>query len=385
MPTPKDDRVEKLDAIDLDQFDDFESEDFDEEDKGDDGRNAFVTALWEKHGFEDVGAVGASDRGAAIARALVIAHKMCQNYVDTFSTDDARYRVTFDPSYSTAGTDLVGKVIAISPSPVYDEKVTAVEAGLVLTAMATHEVSHVRYGRSTAAAVRRVFGNKRAPNWLSNLLDDVRIERRFADDYPGYRDVFRPMLDYIARSGKPGDKPPLRMSNLLAVAARAVRYAPYEDWSTPQLVAERDWWQAWADKWSKEDSPRRHVEAVREGLKHIVVTQEKVKIQDRKEKKPQKEPVGDALRLRDSMTGLTPLAQKATRLMGEGRSGLEIAATLGLSLDDAKILIRSTRRQLAGMRQTRVTAEAGENLAAILDDMDAARARVNAAREGGRR
>lgn len=377
-----DDRLERLDAIDLGGLEDFESEDLETRgDEEDDGRNAFVTSLWDEHGFGEVGAPGARDRGAVIARALVIAHQMCQSYVDTFSTDDARYRVTFDPSFSTAGTDLVGKVVVISPSPVYDETLTPTQAGLVLTGMATHEVSHVRYDRTTIAAVRRVFGDKRSPMALCNLLGDVRIERRFADDYPGYRDVFRPMIDYIAKSGR---AVPVSTSNAINLAIRAVRFAKYAEWDTPELVVERDWWQAWAERWVKEDAPRRVVEAVREGLRHVVEVQTLAKAKAKKQAKERGAPSGDALRIRDSIAGLTPLAQKAAKLMGEGKKGEEIASILGLSTNDAKILIRSTRRQMAGLRQTKLNVEGLDMVDRLLADMDQARARVAAAREGGR-
>lgn len=376
----KDDRLERLDAIDLDRLDDFESEDFEGEDEEDaaDDRDDFTTSLWKRHGFDSVGDVDDPGRGPAIMRALVIAHQMCQSYVDTFSTDDVRYRVTFDPTFSTAGTDLVGKIIVISPSPVYDPTLTPTQAGLILTAMATHEVSHVRYDRTTIAAVRRVFGDKRAPMALCNVLGDARIERRFGDDYPGYRNVFRPMLDYIGKNRQV----PVSTANLVNLAIRAIRFPEYADWATPELVAERDWWQAWCARWVKEDAPRRVVEAVREGLRHVVEVQTLASAKAKQDMKSKNQPTGDALRIRDSIAGLTPLAQKAAKLMGEGKRGEEIAAVLGLSVDDAKILIRSTRRQMAGLRQTKMNVEGLDMVDRLLADMDQARARLDAARGG---
>jgi hypothetical protein len=194
VSTPDRDKIAKaLDALDLESLEDYDSDDFEDDDGAKDadaaaarGRNAYVAGLWSRYGM--------SEQAASQESKIIQAHKMVQGFVDTFATD-GRYRVTFDPGISTAGTDLIGHRIVITPAPLFDKNLPADKAAVILTAMATHEICHPRYGRSTAAAVRRIFGNKRAPSTLSNLLDDVRIERRFADDYPGYADVFRPMLE----------------------------------------------------------------------------------------------------------------------------------------------------------------------------------------------
>ena len=266
-------KVGEEDLADFDS-DDFElDEDSDEEEDSDDGavaaiggarsvRNEYIGGLWGQYGYADKGRIDH-------AMAVVTAHEMVQTFVDTFTLGDTRYRVTFDPKVSTAGTDLAGHAVLITPSPIYDTSLTPQQAGILLTAMAVHEVSHVRYGRSTAAAVRRAFGNKPAANIISNLLDDVRIERRFSADYPGYRDVFYPMLKYVAETGakKYGPSKP-KLSDPINVAIAAVRYNEWAIW-TATTAPERDWWRAWAERWAKEDAPRRHVEGVREALRRI--------------------------------------------------------------------------------------------------------------------
>lgn len=347
-------RAAALDEMDLSELEDFESDEFDEASEfDDDGRNDAVSSMWDRWGFRDPRLSVGRERTEAVAEALVVAHAMCQTFVDTFSTDTLRYRVTFDPSVSVAGTDLVGKVVGISPAPVYDETLTPQRAGVILTGMAAHEVAHVRYGRTTATAVRRIFGTRRAPDALSNLLDDVRIERRFAEEYPGYRDVFEPLRRYVGdRKDLKGKK--ISMKNVVNIAVRAVRLPEFTEWPDAETRAERDWWQAWAARWSKEDSPRRHVEAVREGLKRVMAQQ---LVQKRREEKRRKEAESrltpDLVRLRDGLASLPPLSQKAMRLVGEGKSGEETARALGLSVDDARTLVRSARRQLAGDLGTR--------------------------------
>jgi len=345
VTTPDRSKIAKaLDDLDLDSLDDFDSEDFDEDDSAQDsdaaaarGRNAYVSGLWSRYGMTEV---------AASQEAKIIqAHKMVQGFVDTFATD-GRYRVTFDPGISTAGTDLIGHRIVITPAPLFDKNLPPERAAVILTAMATHEICHPRYGRSTAAAVRRVFGTRRAPNTLSNLLDDVRIERRFADDYPGYADVFRPMLEYIALAvdSKAGDVKP-QMTDLVNLSIMAIRYPSWTRWESDEVRAERDWWQAWADRWAVEDAPRRHVEAVREGLKHIVAVQ---KVRAKRKPRPQPLPGSELARISKGLGDLEPTARKAMRLSAEGKTGIEIAATLGITEEQAKRALREARKHLAG-------------------------------------
>jgi len=347
MTAPDRDKITKaLDALDLDSLDDFDSEDFDEDDSAQDsdtadarGRNAYVSGLWSRYGMSEV-AGSQEDK-------IIQAHKMVQGFVDTFATD-GRYRVTFDPGISTAGTDLIGHRIVITPAPLFDANLPAERAAVILTAMATHEICHPRYGRSTAAAVRRVFGARRAPNTLSNLLDDVRIERRFAADYPGYADVFRPMLEYIALAvdSKSGEVRP-QMTDLVNLSIMAIRYPSWTKWESDEVRAERDWWQAWAERWVAEDAPRRHVEAVREGLKRIVAVQRvRAKIKPR----PQPQPGSELARISKGLSGLEPTARKAMRLSSEGRTGLQIAATLAITEEQVKRSLREARKYLAAVQ-----------------------------------
>ncbi len=327
---------------------DFESEDLiideaeDDDEAEERGRNAFIGSMWDRYGFTS--AVSRTDR----TDALVTAHQMVQKFVDTFSGEH-KYQVTFDPSISTAGTDIEGRKIIITPAPVFDANLTPRQAGLILTAMATHEASHPRYGRSTAAAVRRVFGTKRSPNMLSNLLDDVRIEYRFSEDYPGYADVFRPMSEYVANRSI---SPSASLDNVVNLAILAIRYGPFIKWDTPELVAERDWWQAWSTRWSKEDAPRRHVEAIREGLRRVAQIREQRRQLKRKSmpRMPGLEDTEDQKRLKKAYRSLNTLQRNALRLASQKKSGSEIAATLGLTMKDTKVLLRTARATMAEAR-----------------------------------
>lgn len=257
---------ERDNDLDSDDADDAEGgwlDDFAFDDADDDAD--FVGSIWGKYG---------GSTGAGLGERIVAAQKLVQGFVNTFATGDSRgYRVAFDKDIRTAGTDFDSKVILISHAPLEDPTISTDEANTVLTAMAAHESSHVRYGRKTAAGVRREFPGDATAAKVSNILDDVRIERRFAADYPGYANVFVPALAYVAKSSAPdakdvGDGLDTSTMGPLNLMVAGVRYADHVRW-TAETVVEREWWSDWSDRWTATDSVRDHVSGVREGLDHL--------------------------------------------------------------------------------------------------------------------
>lgn len=254
----------ELDEIDLDQFDDFDSRGLESDDDFED--DDFLDRMWSGYGFRGGGQQSSKD--------LVVAHGMVQSFVNAFSRD-GKYVVRFDPTAKTAGTDMGSRIVVITPAPALDPNISAQEAGLILTGLAVHEISHPRYGQSTFDAVRVAFPRSRFAKTLSNLLDDVRIERRFIQDYPGYARVFDPLIKYIA------GKPTAKLTDQLNLAIAAVRFSQYTDWSgDPRLPGERDWWQRWAETYAREDSPRRHVDGIREALRHVLAVNAVLKAEE---------------------------------------------------------------------------------------------------------
>ena len=249
------------DLFDQDAFedlDDFESDDFEDDADGD---LEYVASMWKGYSFR---------KGSTPAEDTVVAHGMVQSFINAFARD-GHYVVSFDPNVSTAGTDMKAKHVVITPAPIADPNLTAEEAGQVLTGLAVHEISHPRYGRNTAAAVEKVFPGNAIADRLSNLLDDIRIERRFVADYPGYAGIFDPTLAYVGQSSVKANGGKLLTQDVLHqvnLAIAATRYPTFSAW-TPETAAEAAWWNAWADRWSKEDAPKRHVEAIREALAHV--------------------------------------------------------------------------------------------------------------------
>lgn len=241
---------------------------------GKDGKD-YVSDLWGSWSSEGWTAQSASAAKAAMTAKLVQAHKVVKSFVDTFATDKLAFDVTFDESVGTAGTNVRGRKVVISPAPAQDPTLDAAQAGLVLTGMSVHEASHFRYARNSAAAIQKaiVVGAIRTTNAkpahdFANILDDIRIEDRFSREYPGYAHVFGHTLDYVATAdiAKNGPWVP-RVDRPVDLALAATRYPTYATW-TPETEAERDWWQDWGRRWSAVDSPKQTVSGVLEAIAH---------------------------------------------------------------------------------------------------------------------
>lgn len=253
-------------APDLDgDLDDYDSDALQDVPVADSG---YLAAMWGSYSFRS--REEGESESSSLAQDTAVAHGMVQSFVNAFARD-GRYAVSFDENCSGAGTAMNARQVVITPAPVADRSISARQAGLILTGLAVHEICHPRYGRMTLQAVRKTFPGNQVADRLSNLLDDIRIERRFVADYPGYAGVFAPTLDYIGAAGvrrEGGHRHVQRLSDPVNLAIAATRYPTFSDW-TPATSLEAAWWTAWADRWSPEDAPRRHVEAVREALLHV--------------------------------------------------------------------------------------------------------------------
>lgn len=237
-----------------------ELEDFDTDfvaDSNESLDDSYLSGMWSRAGFR---------RSNDHIDDTLVAHGMVQSFVDAFSAED-HYKVSFG-KVATAGTDLRTKSIVITSAPIIDPKLTPEQAGLILTGLAVHEVCHPRYGKDMDVAVQLTFPRNRTAHTLSNLLEDIRIERKFVTDYPGYAGIFAPVLDYVSGDARVDMDVVIARGDLVGVAINACRYPTKSVWS-PASEGERDWWQSWAARWSREDSPRRHVDGIREALARV--------------------------------------------------------------------------------------------------------------------
>lgn len=235
----------------------------------------YMSGLWSRQGFT----FGTGGTVADRADDLVVAHKMVSAFVQTFAGSES-YAVTFDPTVSVAGTDYNDRKVVISPLPVLDPTLDSEQAATILTAVAAHESAHVRYGgKSIRSAVQRAFGSFAAgpAGDLANILEDRRINRQFATEYPGYAHAFDPAVEYVAKRAAKAmgvDRLPAASDNPMAIVINSLIYADHVDFTG--VEAERDWWIEWADRWNATTGsrPRIVVDAVREALQHMAADQD---------------------------------------------------------------------------------------------------------------
>lgn len=250
-----------------DLYDDEDLEDFDSEDLADVAHapTDYLGGMWGAYSFG--GGQSHYDRKRTEAADTLVAHGMVQSFVNAFS-QDGHYVVSFSDDTGSAGTDMKERKVVITPAPIVDPTIDAKQAGLILTGLAVHEISHPRYGRKTNEATVNAFPGNRAAFRLSNLLDDIRIERRFVADFPGYAGIFEPVLEYLGKASTVKGPMTPRLSDPVNLAIAALRYSAHATWDAA-TSAEAAWWVDWAARGSREDAPRRHVGFIREALAHI--------------------------------------------------------------------------------------------------------------------
>lgn len=197
------------------------------------------------------------------------AKRMVEAFVNAFTRET--YAVTFAPGAiggHIAYTNWKAKTIYVNPAPLFDKSLSIDEQADILSGLACHEISHTRYGKQTFEAVRLFYPNSSNAHALGNLLDDIRIERRFSAAYPGFADVFKSPMAWVS-SLNAGSKP----TSGLDIAVRATRYDSTTDW-TDTDPAERQWWQDWGERWSQSDEAPELIKGVSEGLQHLAEAQQ---------------------------------------------------------------------------------------------------------------
>ncbi len=205
---------------------------------------------------------------STVMNDIAEAHRMVETFINAFSRD--QYALNFERTHGNkvvAYTDIANKKIYVSPAPLLDTTLTRADMADVLSGMACHEISHTRYGIKTFEECVKEYPND-APGWqnahrLGNLLDDIRIERRFSEEYPGFANIFDTTMEWVAR--KQGTATPISQ---LDIAVRASRYDNSTDW-TPELEVHRAWWKAWAEHWTRTDSVNEHIVGIREGMDYL--------------------------------------------------------------------------------------------------------------------
>jgi len=159
------------------------------------------------------------------------------NTVLESTVSERGYRLRFIDG-GTAYTTFADKVIAVTAKPVEHLAGRPGEAFAVLAAMVCHEVGHVWYTQDLMPALEARWPasdpDRNVAFRVSNVLEDVRLERRFVERLPGWKGVFHVALSYLSHeTGNRAPGEPTNASEALNVWLAAQRYRRYCQWPSP--------------------------------------------------------------------------------------------------------------------------------------------------------
>lgn len=219
-------------------------------------------SMWDRHEPDE----------ASVAR-LKSAAVMVQTFVDALSGEQSNYRVGIHPKASTASTDLKNRVMHLPAKTILDPELSDQEAALLMVAFMGHEIGHVRFDNDLDQQMRHdmsiSYSDRGLYNSLSTVLREARVEAGFSGIFPGYSNLFDPLLRWISRGTKDGTVPP---QDALGFAVAATRYPFRFDWSAPEHQVERDWWVNWVKQYATVEDYPGHKAALDLAKQHIEAT-----------------------------------------------------------------------------------------------------------------
>lgn len=182
----------------------------------------------------------------------------------------------------TSFTDFERHIIAIDPTPVIDNKTDDATALDVVTGFALHESGHSVHTRPLIHDLDDL-GPASIAMLLGNVLEDIRLERLVADEWPGFAEYFPKALEW-AWSQRPTEANPAAYADLgqklnaVIVIGRwrdKVRSATWTDKNEAKVKvladasfdAEIPWWSAWCDDYIAGRTTFH--DAVKAGLEHL--------------------------------------------------------------------------------------------------------------------
>lgn len=233
---------------------------------------AVIEDLWHGWGYN-----GLPPYHSEAEADMVTALKGVTSIVNALAQDDKPYSVTLDAKTQTAQSDLGSRQVKITTAALADERLQPDERLAVTTAMAIHEAGHARLTRPMSVALEKAYrgephARQAIAGMVGNVLEDVRLESRTADQWPVFADLFVFGAWWVANRYKPGGvtRMPADQREAFNLAVSAIRYDPFVEWSTdPAVLAERRWWRRWAERSAASDSPTDYVAAVREAVQRI--------------------------------------------------------------------------------------------------------------------
>lgn len=179
-----------------------------------------------------------------------------QTVVDVLTDNDGGkgWQVGFVPDVNAYTDRSAARRIVVSVKPMLDAKPgdRLDKVAAIMTGFAVHEVGHTKLNFYDAIAKR--WPGAQLPKVLGNVIEDVVLELRTVERYPGFADhgsgnVFRPTLEWVADLTCP--KYPLAWAgstgHKVNVVGQILRYREFVTFSDDaQTKAAVEWVEAWA-------------------------------------------------------------------------------------------------------------------------------------------
>ncbi len=201
--------------------------------------------------------------------------------VAALHADKSLYRATFDSAVSTAGTSYDQKLVVIGAKPLTDPALTNGQRAAIVAGASLHETGHINHSQAFGDAVDKVWPDDHPDKSLvesaSNIGDDNRIEARQLDTYGGLVAALEAATWYFSRiqaegliaAGYPVPAPVFldTIENRRRAFILALRVPWLGEWSGSET--ELDYLLGLRDRFIQTDSPKVHVDLVREAVEWI--------------------------------------------------------------------------------------------------------------------
>lgn len=215
---------------------------------------------------------GATDEN----RKLAVALQAVQTTVRVVHNGAKRMRVVFSAGERTdelrSFTAYDEQLIAITPKAILDKKLDDGEAIDITTGFALHEGSHAEFSQDTLTAIQKpdVIRPLAVAGLLHNLFEDIKIERKTSDNFPGFAGYFDKSNGYMWPFTKPpktwGPTLDDKLNGIIVGVKWRNEFKPAED-ADPALAAEMPWWREQTERYIRGDVPPR--QAIEEGIERL--------------------------------------------------------------------------------------------------------------------
>lgn len=166
--------------------------------------------------------------------------------------EGGRFVATFNEAIGGGITN--GRSVQVTSKPLFDPRLRLADACTVIAGLAVHEVGHIHLGGQAKRIAEKHWPGSQTMQTVANVLDDVRIDVRTRQRFPGMAPTIRPVRRYMAVNADWAEdtvrfSEDMDLSARLNFAIRSLFYAPYLKWvGNTATRAERTWWQAWGER-----------------------------------------------------------------------------------------------------------------------------------------